>query len=61
MNRRDLLDLELNYARMLRREAKSRAKRYPALSAQLNRWADAAVGRAEAIRSGPLFDTERAA
>lgn len=61
MNRRDLLDLELNYARMLRREAKARSKRYPAIAEQLNRWADGAAARAEAIRSGPLFDTEKAA
>lgn len=61
MNKRDLLDLELNYARMLRREAKARAKRYPGVAEQLNRWADAAVGRAEAFRSGPLFDMERSA
>lgn len=61
MNRRDLLDLEVNYARMLRREAKSRAKRYPVLAEQLNRWADAAAVRAEVIRTGPLFDTERPA
>lgn len=61
MNRRDLLDLETNYARMVRREAKARAKRYPAVAEQLTRWADAADRRAEAIRSGPLFDTERAA
>ncbi|KQS55922.1 hypothetical protein ASG17_07680 [Brevundimonas sp. Leaf363] len=60
MNRRDLLDLELNYARMVRREAKSRAKRYPAVAEQLNRWADAAQARAEAIRCGPLFDSEAA-
>ena len=60
MNRKDLLDLELNYARMVRREAKSRAKRYPAVAEQLNRWADAAQARAEAIRCGPLFDSEAA-
>lgn len=60
MNRRDLLDLEQNYARMLRREAKARAKRYPAIAEQLNRWAEAAERRAEAIKTGPLFDGERA-
>ncbi len=60
MNRRDLVEMELNYARMLRREAKARAKRYPSAAEQLTRWADAAVSRAETIRCGPLF-TEKAA
>lgn len=60
MNRRDLIELEQHYARMLRREAKSRAKRYPAISERLNRWADAAMDRAETIRCGPLFEGEKA-
>lgn len=55
MNRRDLIDHELHYARMLRREAKARAGRYPALAEKLTRWADAAVARAEEVRCGPLF------
>jgi hypothetical protein len=55
MNRKDLVALELHYAGMLRREAKSRAKRYPAIADQLTKWADAAVARAEAVRCGPLF------
>ena len=59
MNRRDLLDMERHYARMVRREAKARQKRYPAVAEQLERWARAADARAEAIRSGPLFDGEK--
>ena len=55
MNRKDLVALELHYAGMLRREAKSRAKHYPAIADQLNKWADAAVSRAETVRCGPLF------
>jgi len=35
MNRKDLVALELHYAGMLRREAKSRAKRYPAIADQM--------------------------
>jgi len=58
MNRKDLVSFELFYAATLRREAKARAKRYPAAAERLNRWADAAVARAEAIKHGPLFDTE---
>lgn len=60
MNRRDIIDMELRYARMMRREAKARASQNPAASEQLNRFADAAVQRVEAIKCGPLFDTERA-
>jgi len=60
MNRRDLVAFELFYAATLRRQAKARAKRYPEAAERLNRWADAAVGRAEAVRCGPLFDGERA-
>lgn len=60
MNRRDIIDMELHYARMMRREAKARAYQNPAASEQLNRFADAAVQRVEAIKCGPLFDTERA-
>lgn len=55
MNRKDLVALELHYAGMLRREAKSRAKRYPAIAERLNLWADNAVARAESVRCGPLF------
>lgn len=58
MNRKDIIDLELHYARMLRREAKARAKQNPAAAEQLNRFADAAVQRVEAIKCGPLFDQE---
>ena len=61
MNRHDIIDMELHYARMMRREAKARAKRYPAAAEQLNRFSDAALARVEAIRCGPLFDTEQAA
>jgi hypothetical protein len=61
MNRSDIIDMELHYARLMRREAKARAKRYPAAAEQLNRFADAAIQRVEAIKCGPLFDTERAA
>lgn len=59
MNRRDLVSFELFYAATLRREAKARAKRYPEAAERLNRWADAAVARSEAVRCGPLFDGER--
>lgn len=61
MNRRDIVDLELHYARMVRREAKARQKQNPAAAEQLNRFADAAIQRVEAIKCGPLFDTEKAA
>jgi hypothetical protein len=60
MNRQDLLDLERHYARTLRREASKRARKAPAVAEQLTRWAEAAEGRAEAIRVGPLFDREGA-
>ena len=40
-------------------QAKARAKRYPAAAEQLRRFADAAVARVEAIKCGPLFDTEK--
>lgn len=60
MNRRDLIAFELFYADTVRREAKARAKRYPEAAALLQRHADAAVARAEAIRCGPLF-SEKAA
>lgn len=58
MNRSDIIDMELHYARLMRREAKARAKRYPAVAEQLGRFADAALARVEAIKCGPLFDTE---
>lgn len=60
MNRRDLVSFEQFYAATLRREVKARAKRYPAVAAQLNRWADAAIDRAETVRCGPLFEGEKA-
>lgn len=59
MNRADIIDMELHYARMMRREAKARQTRYPAAAEQLRRFADAAVARVEAIKCGPLFDTEK--
>ena len=34
---------------------------YLAAAEQLNRFADAAIQRVEAIKCGPLFDTEKAA
>jgi hypothetical protein len=61
MNRADILNFERFYGAQLRSEAKRRAKRYPAVAEQLTRWADASDARAEAVRSGPLFDTEKAA
>lgn len=61
MNRSDILNFERFYGAQLRAEAKRRAKRYPAVAEQLNRWADASDARAETVRSGPLFDTEKAA
>ena len=61
MNRRDIVAFELFYADNMRREAKARAKQNPAAAEQLNRFADAAIQRVEAIKCGPLFDTEKAA
>lgn len=61
MTRRDLAAFEQFYANTLRREAKSRAARYPVVAEQLNRWAEAADRRVEQIRCGPLFDAERGA
>lgn len=55
MTRRDLLSFEQFYAATLRREAKSRRGRYPAVAAQLERWAEAADRRAALIKFGPLF------
>jgi len=55
VNRKDLVAFEQHYASMLRREAKARAKRYPAIAERLNLWADQAVARAETVRCGPLF------
>lgn len=60
MTRKDLIAFERFYAATLRREAKSRAKRYPAVAEQLERWAKAADERVEAILCGPLFDREAA-
>lgn len=60
MNRKDLVSFEQFYAATLRREAKARAKRYPTVAEQLNRWADAAIDRAETVRCGPLFEGEKA-
>ena len=60
MNRKDLVSFEQFYAATLRREAKARAKRYPAAAERLNRWADAALARAETVRCGPLFEGEKA-
>lgn len=56
MNRRDLVAFENFNAALYRREADARRKRYPAFAAQLDHWAQASEGRAEAIRVGPLFD-----
>lgn len=61
MNRRDIIDLEHHYARMLFRESKAREKKNPAAAEQLSRFASLALARVEAIKCGPLFDTERAA
>ena len=58
MTRQDILAFERFYAATLRREARSRRKRYPAVAEQLERWASAADARAEAIRCGPLFAGE---
>jgi hypothetical protein len=58
MTRKDILAMERFYAATLRREAKARAGRYPKVAEQLERWAEAADRRAEAVRCGPLFDTE---
>lgn len=58
MNRQDLIHHETMGRDMYRREARRRAKRYPAVAEQLNRWADAAEARIQAIKCGPLFDRE---
>lgn len=58
MNRQDLLALERYYANTLRREAKARARTNTAASEQLNRFAEAAERRVEALLNGPLFDQE---
>lgn len=60
MNRRDLICFERMAAEMYRREARARAKRYPAAAAQLGRRAEASERRIEAIRCGPLFEGEAA-
>lgn len=60
MTRRDLIAFERFCADLYRREAKSRASRYPGVAAQLERWACAADRRIEAIKCGPLFDQEAA-
>lgn len=56
MNRHDLIQFEAMCRDLYRREAKRRAKRYPAAADQLNRWADASDARIQAIRCGPLFE-----
>lgn len=61
MKRIDLISFEQFYAKTLRREATSRRSRYPAAAEQLERWAEAADGRVEALRCGPLFDREPSA
>jgi|GEM_PF-544962 len=55
MTRNDMLALELHMAAAYRREARARSKN-PQLAAMLERWAAEAEVRAEAIRSGPLFE-----
>lgn len=57
MTRHDVIAFERFYSATLRREARSRAKRYPAAAEQLNRFADAAERRVEEIKCGPLFST----
>lgn len=59
MNRTDILSFERFYAATFRREASKRRKSSPAVAAQLDRWAQAADHRADAIRCGPLFDSEK--
>lgn len=61
MTRDDLISMERHYAALLRREAGRRRKRYPAVSEQLTRWAEAADLRVEALRFGPLFDQQESA
>lgn len=60
MNRKDIVDFEQFYANLMRREAKARAATNSAAAAQLERFAQAAEERVEAIRCGPLFDREGA-
>jgi len=55
MNRRDLIANEMHQAATYRREAKSRRSRNPDLAAQMVRWAEASIARAEQMRAGPLF------
>lgn len=55
MTRHDVIAFEQFYSATLRREARSRAKRYPAAAEQLTRFAEAADRRIEEIKCGPLF------
>lgn len=59
MNRKDLIQFELFCRDLYRREAKSRANRYPEASEQLARLADQSEARAEAIRCGPLWGRDQ--
>jgi hypothetical protein len=59
MTRKDMIAFERFYAATLRREAKSRAAKYPVVADQFARWAEAADRRVEAIRCGPLFDQDQ--
>lgn len=61
MTRRDLVAFERFIAASYRREAKSRASKYPALADQLLVWAEASDRRAEQMRCGPLFGSGEAA
>jgi hypothetical protein len=55
VNKRDLIAAEHYLAATYEREARARAKKYPALAAQLMTWSDASRKRAETMRVGPLF------
>jgi hypothetical protein len=55
MNRHDILAIARFFREALRREARSRSKRYPDAAKQLHRFADQIDRMIEEIRTGPLF------
>lgn len=55
MNRSDILAAARFYREGLRREATTRAKRYPLVAEQLHRLADGVDRQIEEMKCGPLF------
>lgn len=55
MNRNDILAMARFFREALRREARSREKRYPDAAQQLHRFADMIDRMIEEVRTGPLF------